>query len=33
MFRSWSRSRLIFLGVGVICVAIGLALIIPALGG
>lgn len=33
MFSSWSKSRLIFLAIGVICVAVGLALILPALGG
>jgi hypothetical protein len=33
MLGSWSKSRLIFLAIGVICVAIGLALIIPGLGG
>jgi len=33
VFSSWSKSRLIFLAIGVICVAVGLALILPALGG
>ncbi|MDQ0615488.1 hypothetical protein QF046_003129 [Microbacterium sp. W4I4] len=32
MLGSWSKSRLIFLIIGVTCVAIGLALIIPGLG-
>lgn len=32
MLGSWSKSRLIFLIIGVICVAIGVALIIPGLG-
>lgn len=32
MPRSWSKSRIAFLVVGVICVAIGLVMIIPALG-
>lgn len=33
MSRSWSKSRILFLAVGVICVGIGLALIIPPLLG
>lgn len=32
MFSTWSKSRLIFLAIGVICVAVGLALIVPTLG-
>ena len=33
MNRSWSRGRLGFLAIGVICVVVGLALILPSLGG
>lgn len=32
MTRSWSKGRIAFLALGVICVAVGLFLIIPALG-
>ncbi len=32
MTRPWSKSRIAFLVLGVICVAVGLFLIIPALG-
>lgn len=32
MNRTWSRGRIAFLALGVICVAVGLFLIIPALG-
>lgn len=28
---SWSRSRIVFLVIGIICVGVGLALIIPGL--
>lgn len=31
MTPTWSKGRLAFLGLGVICVAVGLFLIIPAL--
>lgn len=30
---SWSKSRILFLAVGVVCVVIGLAMIIPAMLG
>jgi hypothetical protein len=33
MSGSWSKSRIAFLAVGVICVVIGLVLIVPSLGG
>lgn len=33
MTRTWSKGRIAFLVLGVICVALGLFLIIPALGG
>jgi uncharacterized membrane protein len=32
MSQSWSKGRIAFLVIGVICVAIGLVMIIPALG-
>ncbi|MDQ0642609.1 hypothetical protein QFZ46_000769 [Microbacterium murale] len=32
MSRPWSKGRIAFLVLGVICVAVGLFLIIPALG-
>lgn len=32
MTRTWSKGRIAFLVLGVICVAVGLFLIIPALG-
>lgn len=32
MTRTWSKGRIGFLVLGVICVAVGLFLIIPALG-
>lgn len=33
MSRRWSTSRIAFLVVGVICVAVGLVMILPTLGG
>ncbi len=32
MARTWSKGRIAYLVIGVVCVAIGLALILPALG-
>jgi uncharacterized membrane protein len=29
---TWSKSRIAYLVIGIVCVAIGLALIIPSLG-
>jgi hypothetical protein len=33
MTRSWSKGRIAFLVLGVICVAVGLYMIVPALVG
>lgn len=33
MNRTWSRGRLGFLAIGVICVVVGLVLIVPSLIG
>lgn len=33
MTRTWSKSRIVFLALGVICVGVGLAMIIPSLVG
>lgn len=33
MTQSWTKGRIAFLVVGVICVAVGLLMIIPALVG
>lgn len=32
MSSLWSKTRIAYLAVGIICVVVGLALIIPALG-
>ena len=32
MARTWSKGRIAYLVIGVVCVAIGIALILPALG-
>lgn len=33
MSRSWSKGRIAYLVIGVICLAVGVALILPGLGG
>jgi len=33
MSRSWSKGRIAYLVIGVICVAVGVALILPGLTG
>ncbi len=33
MSPSWSKGRIAYLVIGVICLAVGVALILPGLGG